>query len=66
MDDVRDSIHSEVTLEHLVVRQDVHNIKAQYDIEGVMRHANDLSSSAWVEEMKLPAVTLLQSLVLLR
>lgn len=28
-------------------------LKAQYNIEGVMRHANDLSSiSAWVEEMK--------------
>ena len=53
LDDVRDNIHSEVTREHLVVRQDVHNIKSQYNIEGVMRHANDLSSvSAWVEEMK--------------
>ena len=41
MDDVRDSIHSEVSREHLVVGQDVHNIKAQYN--GVMRHANDLS-----------------------
>ena len=27
LDDVRDNIHSEVTREHLVVRQDVHNIK---------------------------------------
>ena len=27
LDDVRDNIHSEVTWEHLVVRQDVHNIK---------------------------------------
>ena len=37
---------------HLIRRQDLHNIKAQYNIDGIMRHKNDLTSVlAWVEEM---------------
>ena len=35
------------------VHQDLHNIKKQYNIDGVIRHKNDLTSvTAWVEEMK--------------
>ena len=42
-----------ITREHLVTRQDVHNIKLQYNIEGIVRHHNDLTSvTAWVEEMQ--------------
>ena len=53
LDDIRDSITTEVAREHLVTRQDIHNIKAQYNIQSVMRHKNGLTSvCAWVEEMR--------------
>lgn len=39
-----------VSRQHLITRQDLHNIKLQYKI---IRQSNDLESvSAWVEEMK--------------
>ena len=56
LDDIRDSVTFEMKREHLVTRQDLHNVKHQYNIEGICRHKNDLTSvTAWVEEMsKLP------------
>ena len=52
MDNIRENVVEGITREHLVTKQDVHNIKNQYNIEGVMRHSNDLTSvCAWVEEL---------------
>lgn len=53
MDDIRETVSKELNREHLISRQDLHNIKKQYNIDGVIRHQNDLiSTSAWVEDMK--------------
>ena len=53
MDNIRDNTMEGITREHLVTKQDVHNVKNQYNIEGVMRHTNDLTSvCAWVEELR--------------
>ena len=42
-----------INREHLVTKLDIHNIKNHYNITGVMRHSNDLTSvCAWVEELK--------------
>ena len=52
LDDIRDSVTDKLGREHLVRRQDLHNVKAQFNIDDVIRHKNDLSSvTAWVEEM---------------
>ena len=52
LDDIYDSVPGKLHREHLVTKQDLHNIKNQYNIEGIMRHANDLTSlTAWVLEM---------------
>ena len=53
MDNIRGDICGGITREHLVTKQDIHNIKNIYNIEGVMRHTNDLTSVClWIEEMK--------------
>ena len=53
LDDIRDNISQGINREHLVARQDIHNIKTKFNIEGVRRHENDLTSvSSWVEEMR--------------
>ena len=53
MDNIRENTMEGITREHLVTKQDVHNVKNQYNIEGVMRHKNDLTSvCAWVEELR--------------
>ena len=53
LDDIRDSVCNKLHREHLVIRQDLHNIKKKYNMDGVIRHKNDLTSvTAWVEEMK--------------
>ena len=50
MDNIRDDTMEGIIREHLVTKQDVHDVKNQYNIEGVMRHVNDLTSvCAWVE-----------------
>ena len=52
LDDIRDNVSYELGREHLVTRQDLHNIKAQYNIDGMIRHKNDLISVlSWVTEM---------------
>ncbi len=53
MDDIRDTIFSKINRQHLISKQDLHNIKTQFNIEGIVKHKNDLMSvSAWVEELK--------------
>lgn len=53
LDDIRDTVTDHVSRVHLVTRQDLYNIKRQYNIEGIARHSNDhVSTSIWVEEMK--------------
>ena len=53
MDNIRDSVTFGITREHLVTKQDMHNIKNQYNIEGVVRHINDHTSvCAWVKEFQ--------------
>ena len=52
LDDIRDNVSYELGREQLVKRQDLHNIKAQYNIDGMIRHKNDLISVlSWVTEM---------------
>ena len=53
LDDIRDTFSPRVTRKHLVTRKDIQNIMVQHNIEGIIRHKNDLTSvSAWVEEMR--------------
>ena len=53
LDDIRDNL-VQITREHIVSRKDIHNVKQQFNIEGIRRHANDLISVvSWVEEMEL-------------
>ena len=54
LDNIRDTFsRSGVTRNHLVSRKDLHNIRVQDNIEGILQHKNDLTSvSAWVEEMQ--------------
>ena len=53
LDDIRESLDNGIGREHLVTKQDLHNIKARYNIEGSMRHQNDLTSvTSWVHEMQ--------------
>ncbi len=62
LDDIRDSVNGKLHRDHLTTKQDLHNIKHIYNIEGIMRHSNDLTSvTAWVEEMsQLPYITFKQ------
>jgi len=54
LDHIRDQASDSLGREHLISRQDVHNIKRQYNIDGVERHKNDQTSvCAWVEELQL-------------
>ena len=53
LDDIRETCETGINREHLVTRQDIRNIQSQYNIQGIMRHANDLSSvRARVTEMQ--------------
>ena len=53
LDDIRDTSEGGINREHLVNRQDVRNVRLQYNIEGISRHSNDLNSvKAWVNEMQ--------------
>ena len=54
LDDIRDSVTNKLGRKHLVTKQDLHNVKAQFNIDGIIRHKNDLTSvMAWVEEMSM-------------
>ena len=53
LDDIRESVHGNMNREHLITRQDILNIRRQYNKEGIERHHNDHTSlQAWVEELK--------------
>ena len=53
MDIVRDSISKEVSREHIITKLDIRNIQNQYNIQGISRNLNDLTSvCTWVEEFK--------------
>lgn len=53
LDDIRDKIAGIFKREHLITKQDIQNIKRQYNIHGVQRHKDDqLSVSAWVVELQ--------------
>ena len=46
-------MHGNMNREHLITRQDILNIRRQYNIEGIEQHHNDHTSlQAWVEELK--------------
>ena len=53
LDSIKDTVAEKMERKHLISRQDIHNIKRQYNIDGIERHANDYTSvQAWVEECK--------------
>ena len=53
LDRIKDNATDELKREHLITPQDLHNIKTQYNIEGIIRHKNDIISlMSWVEEMR--------------
>ena len=53
LDDIRDSVDGGIDRQHLITRKDAHNIKYQYNIEGITQYQNDLTSViAWVIEMQ--------------
>ena len=53
LDDIRDNCNEGITREHLVTRLDVRNIKYQNNVEGIIRHKNDLDSVlAWINQME--------------
>lgn len=52
LDDIRDTVTNQVNREHLIKKKDLRNIKMQYNVDGITRDKNDLTSvSAWVTEM---------------
>ena len=52
LDDIRDNCSGSINRDHLITKKDIHNVKLQYNIEGVTRHKNDLLSVlSWVQEM---------------
>jgi len=52
LDSVRDNVET-IGRKELISRQDIHNIKHQYNIEGIQLHSSDYTSvSLWVENIK--------------
>ena len=53
LDDVQENIDNQVNREQLLTKQDIHNIKRQFNISSIEKNKNDLVSvCAWVEEVK--------------
>uniref|UniRef100_A0A1X7T567 Uncharacterized protein n=1 Tax=Amphimedon queenslandica TaxID=400682 RepID=A0A1X7T567_AMPQE len=53
LDDIRDSVTGTIEREHLMNRQDVHNIEYKLNLQSIEKHQNDHSSIvAWVTEMQ--------------
>ena len=55
LDDVRDKVNvdGKIEREHLMSRQDIHNVQCHLNLESVEKHRNDHTSvSAWVTEMQ--------------
>lgn len=56
LDSIRDGVHDIVGRAELTCRQDIHNIRQQYNIEGIQYHKNDhCSVHMWVENAKSKA-----------
>ena len=50
LDYIRDNVEEQMGRRELISRQDIHNIRRQYNIEGIELHANDAQSvSLWVK-----------------
>ena len=50
--DIRENVVNKLDRKHLINRKDLHNIKAQFGIDGIMRHRDDaISVMSWVAEM---------------
>lgn len=53
LDSIRDNIGSTIKRQHLINRQDINNIKRQFNVEGIERHHDDqMSVCAWVKELQ--------------
>ena len=53
MGNIRDSTIKQMNRQHLITKQNLHNIKAQFNIDEIVKHKNDLLSvSAWVKELR--------------
>ena len=53
LDDIRDSVSGTIEREHLMNRQDIHNIEYKLNLQSIEKHQNDRTSiSAWVTEME--------------
>ena len=49
-----DVVNDSISRQHLLTRQDINNIKRQFNIEGIERHKDDhMSVCAWVEELRV-------------
>ena len=44
LDKIKDNATEELKREHIITRQDLHNVKAKYNIDGMIRPKNDLIS----------------------
>ena len=52
LDFVRDNVEARLGRKELLSRQDIHNIRQQYNIEGIKLHADDAKSvSLWVQSI---------------
>jgi hypothetical protein len=50
---IRSGIGTTMEIKHMVSKQDIHNIKQQFNIDGIERHDNDyICIQAWVEECR--------------
>lgn len=53
LDQVRDQVYQTLGCEHLINKQDIHNIQQQFSIDDVQKHSDDSKSvSAWVVELQ--------------
>ena len=53
LDSIRELVYNNIKREHLINRQDIHNIKTQYNIEGINHHANNLINvKAWILDIQ--------------
>ena len=52
LNDIRDNVNQKIGRDHLINRQDLRNIKMEFNVDGITRHKNDITSvAAWVAEM---------------
>ena len=54
MDNIRDaSMKEPATYQHLIVRQDINNVKRSLNLQNMHKHTNDSTSTAlWVAELR--------------